>query len=77
MKNIKSFEKFNESVVKKAGQHFPISELKLGDKVSYYGTIYTVSEEGDHVVELTPVEDGKKISINQGMFDDNGMISDI
>ena len=82
MKNIKSFQSFNEEVSifgyrKGPNQHYPISQLRKDMLVSYFGTTYIVSKESDTVVELTQVKDGEvvykdgkpdTIKVNQGMF---------
>lgn len=81
MKNIKTFESYGyevqdmgiQSPVKKYGEPFPLSNLTVGDVVTYLGTRFTVEKVDEYVMVLRS-EDGGTVKVNQNMFNDRGYI---
>ena len=63
MKNIKSFESFNNpSPVK-------MSDLKTGDTIVYQGSNLDVIENDGYVIKVKSVRTNKQFYINQSQFD--------
>ena len=64
MKIIKTFESYNviDSVgntpIKKYGEPFPFTDLKVGDKVTYLGTPFIVDRVDEYVLLMRSAEDG-------------------
>jgi len=83
MKNLKTFENYNvidissyqDFPVKKYGDEFPISNLSIGDRVTYLGAPYIVEESGDYVIILKSEKNESTIRVNQNMFNAKGFIS--
>lgn len=85
---ILKFEEFtiNEedvTILKKYGEHFPISEVKTGQKVVYKGTPMWVHDGSDvHILvsKKTRKEnptDSDFVRINQSMFNRDCMLKDV
>jgi hypothetical protein len=83
MKNIKTFESYNvidmgrNQPVKKYGEPFPLTDLKIGDKVIYLGTSYIVDKVDEYSLSLKSIEDGSDLRVNQNMFNQRGFIGAI
>lgn len=79
MKNIKTFENYSENnisndVIKPYGVPYLLSNLNVGDKVTYLGMPCEVKEVDEYSLVLISLEDGSKIRSNQNMFNKNGFI---
>jgi hypothetical protein len=83
MKNIKTFESYNvidmerNEPIKKYGETFPLTNLKIGDKVTYLGGPFIVDKVDEYSLLLRSVEDGSTIRVNQNMFNQRGYIGSI
>lgn len=83
MKNIKTFESYNvidigrNQPIKKYGEPFPLTGLKIGDKVTYLGTSYIVDKVDEYSLSLKSIEDGSTLRVNQNMFNQRGFIGAI
>ncbi|NBU98337.1 MAG: hypothetical protein EBS19_09025 [Spirochaetia bacterium] len=80
MKNIKAFESYNvidmerNEPIKKYGESFPLTNLKIGDKVTYLGGPFIVDKVDEYSLLLKSVEDGSIIRVNQNMFNQRAYI---
>jgi hypothetical protein len=80
MKNIKTFESYNvidmgmNRPIKKYGEPFPLTDLKIGDKVTYLGASYIVDKVDEYTLLLKSIEDGATLKVNQNMFNQRGFI---
>jgi hypothetical protein len=83
MKIIKTFESYNviDSVgntpIKKYGEPFPFTDLKVGDKVTYLGTPFIVDRVDEYVLLMRSAEDGSTMKVNQNMFNQRGFIASL
>jgi hypothetical protein len=80
MKNLKTFENYNElspyfGLIKKYGDHYSLTKLSVGDFVTYYGSVYTVEEVNPYSIRLKSLKTGKYVNVNQNMFDEKGSIA--
>lgn len=80
MKNLKTFESYtqiplgNNTPVKKYGDNYPFSNLKVGDRVIYMGAPYNVETVDEYLLLLKSERDGRITRVNQKMFNDGGFI---
>jgi hypothetical protein len=83
MKNLKTFENYNvinmdrNDPLKKYGEHFPLSNLKIGDKVTYLGGPFIVDKVDEYSLLLRSVDNGSTVRVNQNMFNQRGYIGSI
>ena len=79
MKNIKTFESYtvidtDNNVIKPYGVPYLLTNLNVGDKVTYLGTPCEVKQVDEYSLVLTSLKDGSQIRSNQNMFNKNGFI---
>lgn len=83
MKNIKTFESYNvievggEQPIKKYGEPFPLTNLKIGDRVTYLGSPFVVDRVDEYSLVLKSEENGTTLRVNQNMFDERGYIRNL
>jgi hypothetical protein len=83
MKRIKTFESYNvievggNNPIKNYGEHYPLINLKVGDKVTYLGTPFIVDKVDEYSLLLKSVEDGSFLRVNQNMFNQRGFIGSL
>ena len=67
----------NSPFLKNYGESFPLSQLKKGDKVTYYGTQMYVIVPDEYVIILHKDPNGDPADgtrVNQNMFKEKGAI---
>jgi hypothetical protein len=80
MKNIRTFESYtveeipDNSPIKPYGVPYSLTNLNVGDKVTYLGTQCEVKSVDEYLLTLTTLETKKEIRCNQAMFNKNGFI---
>lgn len=80
MKNIRTFESYtteeipDNKPIKPYGVPYSLTNLNIGDKVTYLGTPCEVKSVDQYLLILTSLESGKQIRSNQSMFNQNGFI---
>jgi len=80
MKIIKTFESYNvidmgsNKPLKNYGEPFPLTDLKIGDKVTYLGTPFIVDRVDEYTLLIRSIEDGSTMKVNQNMFNQRGFI---
>ena len=80
MKNIKTFESYNNSesygmsISKDYGDEFPMSEVKVGTEIIYMGSPYTVESNDGFVLVAKSKKTGGTTKINQNMFNQRVLI---
>jgi hypothetical protein len=79
MKNIKTFENYSvtgidNDVIKPYGTPYPLTNLNVGDRVTYSGIPCEVKAVDEYHLVLTSLKDGSRIRSNQNMFNQRGFI---
>jgi len=80
MRIIKTYENYNvidmggNEPIKKYGEPYPLTNLKIGDKVTYLGTSFIVDKADEYMLLLKSVKDGSYLRVNQNMFNQRGFI---
>ena len=80
MKNIRTFESYTveeipyNKPIKPYGVPYSLTDLNVGDKVTYLGTQCEVKNVDEYLLTLTTLETGKEIRCNQAMFNQQGFI---
>ena len=83
MRIIKTFESYNvidmegNTPLKKYGEPFPLTNLKIGDKVTYLGAPFIVDKVDEYSLMMRSVEDGTTMRVNQNMFNQRGFIASL
>ena len=80
MKNIRTFESYtmeeinDNNPIKPYGVPYSLTNLNIGDKVTYLGTQCEVKSVDEYLLILTSLDTGKEIRCGQAMFNQQGFI---